>query len=222
MPGVRLSGLDSALSTLSALPAASREAAREAVNLTAKRIASTARDRTSRAYNVDADVLSPYIYVKQAAETGPLASVTLKVRALPITVFKPQIRMQPVPVRIFGRTPPVTLLLPHTYVAIFRGQAPKLLPGFFPLRQRSSGALAAGEKVRKRVGSTASGRGVRRDGSVGNKMTGPRFVTFPRKYLAALLPELLREAGQDVKVTFSAAWRRNRVKGRTRLQGNDL
>ncbi|MEQ1440576.1 hypothetical protein AAG565_14550 [Fontimonas sp. SYSU GA230001] len=63
---------------------------------------------------------------------------------------------------------------------------------------------------------TASGRGDYRDGGYGNKMTGWRFLTFTRRYLTELLPKVLSEAGDDLVLTFDAAWR----DARGRLRGN--
>ncbi|MES0872766.1 hypothetical protein [Sinimarinibacterium thermocellulolyticum] len=64
--------------------------------------------------------------------------------------------------------------------------------------------LASGDAIRKR---TSAARG---------KLTGMRFYTFGKRWLAQLLPELLKAGGDALQVSFDAAYRDRRG----RLRGN--
>lgn len=204
-----------ALGTLQALGPAAREAAREAVNTVAKNLAAGARDRTTAVYNIAAGDLAQFIGIKPAPQGSRRASVTLKVRAIPHEKFSPTVSMVPTPVRIFGRKTPATIPLAQVSLKIYRNGAPRVLRGYFPLRQRTSGALRKGEALRRRVGKSLK----RRDGTEGAKLTGLRYVTFPRRFLDRLLPELQKAAGDDVLVQFNAAWRKRTSRGQRELRG---
>jgi len=148
-------------------------------------------------YNIDSSELEKSIFVEIASQGRNTATVTLKVKALPIEKFRPQVEMRKVSVLAFGKYP-TTRELPHVRVQYFRRGRPQYIRPAFPLKQRSSGTLASGGKIRRRTGQA---RG---------KLTVLRYYTFPKRHLEKMLPELLKVAGENVTVTFSAAWR-NRV-----------
>lgn len=102
-----------------------------------------------------------------------------------------------------------TRTLPTIWVKRFRNGSAKQLGAYFPLHQRTSGALAGGESVRRRVGSNASGRGVSRDAQYeGNKLTGVRYYTFPKRFLAEIQPQLVEFVGSRGQVELRAAYRK--------------
>lgn len=195
MSRVSVQGADAALELVAALPDVSREAGRETVNSVARHLAQVARDKTAEVYNLAPSVLDSFIRVKEASEDGSGAEVTLQVRAIPYENFDPKVEFAPTPVRAFGRAQTTIVPLAQVAIKLFRRGTPRVLKGVFPLKQRKSGQLQPGEKLRRRIGP-------RRD-----RLTGLRYVTFPERFLERLLPELQQQAGDDVTLQFSAAWR---------------
>ena len=179
------------------------------VDQTAAATAARAVDFTADRYNVSKDLLSKYIYVRRAsiAKAGARGSVDLQIKALPIEVFGPQVVMREFIVR--GRTGARwRRKLPTIEVALFTGQPQRRLGKYFPKFSRNNGSLSASDGVLRRIGA---GRGERRDGTVGNRLTGVRFVTFPSKFLRdRLAPELQRFAGETLRVHIRAAYRNQR------------
>lgn len=184
--------------------------ARRAVDEAAAAIGREARRRTEAVYNLRANAISPYINVRsaQAVKGTALARVELAVRAIPIEVFAPQVRMQ-----TFSYTDSrgrrVTRELPAVYFTRLRGGAPRYLRVAFPLQQRNSGALSAGDSIRRRIGPDR------------DRLTRLRYFTFPSRFLKQdLLPHLKQFGGDSVRVSLREAIRTLTKRGRT-LRRND-
>lgn len=202
---VTFRGLDGALRELSALHAL-REVARTAADLTAAATRKKAIQLTTRRYNLDEDTLAPFVTLGQtgtAGQTDGYASVRLMARPIPIAVFNPTVRMQPV--RIAKRNGGTyTRRLPTVWVKRFRSGGAKQLKPFFPLEQRVDGATA--DSIRRRIGA---GR---------DRLTGPRFYTFPKRFLDEIRPQLVEFVGDRGSGELQGAYRKW-LKGQRVLRG---
>lgn len=203
---ITLSGLEGALAELSALPADAQAAAQEATQAVARSTKRRAITLTTQRYNLSADALDPFVEIGPVGNT-PYggASVTLRARPIPISAFAPQVRMRTFTLTSSrGRT--YTRKLPTILVKRFRKGGAKPLRPFFPLRQRSDGPLAASDDVRRRIGQARE------------RLTVPRFYTFPKRFLDEIRPQLVEHVGAQGSVELRAAWRK-RHKGYRVLRG---
>lgn len=205
---VRVTGLAETSRALGQSAEQLRDDAVTSVNTVVDRVAVSAARRFSQRVNLSAETLSQFIFTRRASvrADGVSGSVTLQVKAVPLSLFAPRVSVEQVTYnQVFGRSSrSYTRPMASVSVQIYRDQPARKLVGAFPLRQRNAGPLAAGELVRKRAGS---GFGERSDGSVGSKLTGFRYFTFPRKITDAVLPELQAEAGQALSLEFRTAYR---------------
>lgn len=217
--GVQVTGLREASKALAQTPAQVRQSAEQAVNGTVAHIEVEARTRASQRVNLPPETLRDFIFARRASvrANGIGGSVTLQVKAVPLGLFDPRVKLVPFTGPDSRQRRYQNRLLPQVSVAIFRGVRAKALPGGFVSGQRTDGALADGERVFKRAGR---GFGDRSDGSVGNKLTGFRFFTFPKRVISKLLPELQREAGKELDVQLRVAYRKN-LRGFRVLRRND-
>jgi hypothetical protein len=206
---VRVTGVQKLARQLGEQPAAFRDAAVEAVEGTIGEVAEKAVDWTADRYNLSKDTLRRHVVVRRASvrADGIRGSVDLHIKAIPLTEFGPQVRMRKLSVhsltgRLFQRE------LPTVEVSLYRGRRPRVLPGGFPLRQRNSGHLQAGDSIRRRIGKE---RG---------RLTGFRYYTFPRRVTDRLLPELRTLAEGRLTVMLRVAIRKQR-KGLRVLAGNE-
>jgi|GEM_PF-6111930 len=188
----------------SAVERASRTAGRQSVNRVANTVRSQAAKRTSAVYNLRQKTLREAISIKGASQGDDTATVTLHIRAVPLTEFSPRVRMQTFRFTdSLGRR--VNRRLPTVRLRIFRGGSARYIRPAFPLRQRYSGRLAAGDTIRRRAGSS---RG---------KLTSLRYYTFPNRFLRERLMPQLRDVVDDrLGIEFRAA-HRNQLR---RLLGN--
>lgn len=209
---ITLSGLEGALADLSALPADAKAAVQEAVQAVARSTKRRAIKLTTQRYNLDEETLDPYVALGKTGIT-PYggASVRLKARPIPISVFSPQVRMKTFTLTS-SRARTYKRKLPTVLVKRFRKGGAKPLKPFFPLRQRANGPLAASDAVRKRTGSKVSAKENRM------KLTGPRFYTFPKRFLDEIRPQLIEHVGEQGSLELRAAWRK-RHKGYRVLRG---
>ncbi len=187
-----------------AVERASATAGRQSVNRVANTVRSQAAKRTSAVYNLRQKTLRDAISIKGASKGDDTATVTLHIRAVPLTEFSPRVRMQTFKFTdSLGRK--VNRRLPTVRLRIFRGGSPRYIRPAFPLRQRYSGGLAAGDTIRRRTGSA---RG---------KLTSLRYYTFPNRFLRERLMPQLRDVVDDrLGIEFRAA-HRNQLR---RLRGN--
>lgn len=185
-----------------------RAAARDSVQSTLEYLKAEAARRTALRYSLSQDKLGSFVLVRRASVTadGVGGSVTLQLKAVPLTEFGAEVEMREFSLTSrAGRT--FTRRLPTVQVAIYRGRLPRALPGGFPLRQRNTGALLAGESVRRRA---SADRGTRRDGTYGAKLTGFRFYTFPTRITKQLVPQLSADVQRKLGVDFKVAYRKQR------------
>lgn len=188
----------------SSVERASRTAGRQSVNRVANTVRSQAAKRTAAVYNLRQKTLRKAISIKGASQGGDTATVTLHIRAVPLTEFSPRVRMQTFRFTdSLGRR--VNRRLPTVRLRIFKSGSARYIGPAFPLRQRYSGGLAPGDTIRRRAGSS---RG---------KLTALRYYTFPNRFLRQRLMPQLRDVVDDrVGVEFRAA-HRNQLR---RLVGN--
>lgn len=204
--GIRVTGLKQAVKELELLPAEIKAAAESAVNSVAEAAREAGVRKTLDRYTLDEETIRDAVFVRRASISGNRVSgsVQFQINAVPLSAFDTRVAIVNVPVRAFGRK--VVLRKLHAVnVRLYRGRNAKTLPGGFPLKQRSAGALRDGEKVRRRVGN---GFGVRNDGTLGTKLTGFRYYTFPKRITGPLLKELQREAEAGIKVALRVAYRK--------------
>lgn len=200
-------GFQRAQQELGALETEIKAAASEAVNQVGDLVAAHAIDTTTRKYNLEKDDLEPYVYVRRGGVGALHVSVELQVKAIPIELFQPRVRMVSVRMMVFGRYRR-TRLLPAIEIKRYRNRGYKLLYPYFPLHTRQAGALPRGDRIRRRVGSSRSGRGERRDGSYGAKLTGVRYYTFPRSFAEReLLPKAKSYGEKQLIIQFREAYR---------------
>ena len=218
---VTLGGLDGALTEVGALPAAAREAANAAAELTARATRLEAIRLTTRRYNLDADTLDPYVVGSygKGGRTDGWSSVTLLARPVPIQVFNPAVRMRTFRLVSRGRRPKTySRSLPTIVVKRMRQGSAKQLHPYFPLHQRTSGPLSPGDAVRRRIGSgRGDGRSVKTPYS-GNKLTGVRYYTFPKRFLDEIKPQLVEFVGDRGQVELRGALRK-RLRDQRVLRG---
>ncbi|MEQ8511567.1 MAG: hypothetical protein RLN67_03210 [Algiphilus sp.] len=178
-----------------------RAAADEAVNVSV--------DITSGRYNLTPDTVRRYVGVHRVSAGGTSATVRLKVRAIPIEEFAPEIRMRRFSwVDRLGRRH--TQMLPAVYFQRLRNRNPRYLRPAFPLQQRYSGQLREGGRIRRRVGEAR------------DRLTNIRYFSFPRRFLREdLLPQVQERVVGQFDLEFRAAFRRLGRGGRRRLTNND-
>lgn len=203
---VTFRGIDGAIGEISALPDQLKEAAREAAALTAAATRKKAITLTTLKYNLDEQTLDPYVttgYTGTGGRSDGWASVRLLARPIPISVFNPTVRMRNV--RIAKRAGgSYVRKLPTIWVKRFRAGGLKQLKPFFPLHQRTDGATT--DEIRRRIGS---GR---------ERLTVPRFYTFPKRFLDEIRPQLVAFVGERGQVELNGAVRK-RLRGQRVLRG---
>ncbi len=202
--GVSISGLNAVQNALASLHADAQAAATSALNETADLIAREAKKRTLSEYNIKPEALDRAISVSLASAGRTHATVTLKVKAIPFEEFSPTVQMVEFDVAAFGKYK-ARRQLPTVKVRYRKGGQARVIPGAFPLRQRESGALQAGEVIRKRTGRSR------------RNLTVLRYFTFPKRHMERLLPELEKLGGDNLQIRFDAAYRDRRG----RLRRND-
>lgn len=176
-----------------------------AINRTARDFRSRVLSKTTKVYNISRRELGPFVRERKASRASITASVSLAIRAIPIETFKPRVRMQKFTFRLRGRT--VTRTLPAIYLKRLRAEAAQYVGPAFPLTQRRSGALAAGEKVRRRIGSERE------------RLTRLRYYTFPREFIdEQLLPDAAAFIPERVALEIRRAVRRKTARGDTLRQ----
>lgn len=159
-------------------------------------------------YALSRNAIAPYLVLRRASPGRLYASLQFRARAVPIEAFKPRVEMRPVEIK--SRSGTRIQRLPHILLNRYVGKAPKLIPGAFPLRQRNTGRLRSGEKVRKR---TSRARG---------KLTPLRYYVFPERYLNdELLPHLQRLAGPALQISFRNVLRKRTARGRVLSRNTD-
>lgn len=198
---INLKGAKGALKDLSALPALMEQAAVEAVNATAKATRAEAIRLTTQTYNLSEDDLGPFVDFNPAGKTPSAgASVTLKVRAIPISAFNPTVRMIDYTLKSrAGRT--YTRELPTIWVKRFRNGSEKQFNPFFPLRQRDDGALSTADMARRRINKSTDPEQNR------HNLTQARFYTFPKRFLKEIKPKLRAFVGEHGSLQLKAAVR---------------
>lgn len=208
------------------MPADLQRNAVQSVNRVAERLAHRLAQKTSQKYALTLEQVTQYISVRQASQSaaGDSASVQLQIKAIPAEVFPIRVAMQRFALRqAFGRkTRTYTRALPVVQIKRYRDAGFHRLGKAFPLHQRESGALATGDSVRRRTGSTKEDS---RD-----KLTVMRFYTFPRAFVQdVLLPEAKVFVPQQYNIELRTAYRRQALRYsssaggrvvRRELQGN--
>lgn len=183
-------------------PAALNTQARLALNKVITAARTVASRKTTETYRLSTRQVLPYITARKvSASAGELSgSLELSIKPISIEAFKPRVVMKTVSYTWRGRT--VTRRLATIEVQRFVDGAPKLVGPAFPLTQRRTGLLRAGEQVRRRIGKDR------------NKLTRIRYYTFPRKFVAEqLAPAVQAFAPERFAIELLAA-RRFTTKGR--------
>lgn len=213
---VTLSGLDAARSDLRAVPALAEQVALDAVQATGKATKQEASRLTCKTYAIAAADLDPYITFTAARSAQGGASVRLLARPLPLSVFRPTVKMQTFTLRSSaGRT--YKRKLPTIWLKRFvKGSAKQLKP-YFPLHQRSTGPLASDDRAARRIG-TPGNFVFNSQGAPSDKLTGVRFYTFPKRFLQKLRPQLVEFIGDRGNLELRGAFRK-RFKGMRVLRG---
>lgn len=171
------------LETISRSQVASR------INKVARAARSDGIAKMRETYNISRNSLSPYLVLNRASPSKLEASLRFKIKAVPIEAFKPRVQMRPTTIKTRRGTR--VQRLPYILLNRYVGKAPKVIPGAFPLKQRTSGPLRSGEKVRRR---TSHKRG---------KLTRLRYYVFPERFLfGELLPYLRTRANGALVENF--------------------
>lgn len=181
-----------------ALPTAKdlRRIAQQGLNRTIDRARTFAGRKTSETYNLSTRDIAPYIRTSKVTVRSEKleGSVDLRVRAIPIETFKPRVVVRSFTYAWRGRT--ITRKLATIEVQRFRRGTPKLVGPAFPLQQRVTGRLRAGERVRRRTGPDR------------DKLTYIRYYTFPRRFVDETLTPAVREfVGPRLRIEIDAAFR---------------
>lgn len=216
---VKVTGLKQAAQDLGQLPGVLRASAEKAVNEAVEVVRSEAIKRAAQRVNLSEETLSSFVLARRASvrADGVSGSVQLQIKAVPLQEFGAQVKLEKFKGpdslnRVYRNR-----FLPAVRVAIYRGKRAKRLPGGFTSGLRGNGPLGSGERVYKRAGR---GYGERSDGTVGTKLTGFRFYTFPKRITDKLLPELQAVAGKQLNVSLRVAYRKQ-FRGLKVLRLND-
>lgn len=178
-----------------------------AINRVARDLRSRVLSKTVEIYNISRRDLTPYVTEKRASASNVSASVRLLIRAVPIEMFRPRVRMQKFTFTRNGRK--VTRTLPAIFLRRTRGGAEAYVPPAFPLHQRRTGLLGRGDSVRRRIGTDR------------DRLTRIRYYTFPQQFVdEVLLPDAQDYIGPAVNVELRRALRRTDARGRSRLVRN--
>jgi hypothetical protein len=191
---------------------------KEVIEIVAKSTKAEASRITRQTYALSEEDLDPYIRIGKLGNTPEGgASVRLMARPLPLSVFQPTVKMQAYTLKSrAGRA--YTRKLPTVWVKRFtRGSAKQLKP-YFPLRQRSNGPLSGSDSAARRVGTTKVGRVINGKSYEGNTLTGVRFYTFPKAFLAKIQPQLVAFVGDRGSLELREAFRKS-FKGMRVLRG---
>lgn len=199
-----------AAGTSRALRAVGTSAERDLVaslNRTARDFRARVLTKTTDVYNISRRELAKYVSTRDASPKSLEASVSLRIRAIPIEVFKPRVQMQSFSYQVGDNT--VTRLLPAIYLQRLKAEAPKYVGPAFPLQQRRSGELRAGERVRRRLGNGKTyvdpETGQERD-----SLTKLRYYTFPREFVEeVILPDAAEFIPSRVELEIRRAIRRD-------------
>jgi len=215
---VRVTGLRQTAQRLGQVPEALRASAVAAMTVATGKVRGEAIRLFAERVNLSEDTLGSFIEVGQTSvrADGVRGSVTLKVKAVPLTAFGAQVQMLPYTGPDSRGRRYKSRVLPQVRVALYRDQRPRILPGAFALRQRNNGPLNTSDRVVRRVGQ---GVGDRRDGSSGRKLAGFRFFTFPKRTTNQVLPALKAFAGEQFAVDLRVAYRKQ-LRGVRVLRGN--
>lgn len=187
-----------------------RQINQAALNRTIERARTFAGRKTVETYNLSTRQIAPYVRARKVTVRADKleGSVDLQIRAIPIETFRPQVVMRQITYSVRGRT--VTRRVATIELQRFRNGTPKLVRPAFPLQQRRTGRLRAGEKVRRRTGRAR------------DKLTKIRYYTFPRKFVAETLAPAVREfVGPRIRIELDAAFRAFSARaGRNTLRRN--
>lgn len=179
------------------------------INRTARDLRSRVVRKTTEIYNISRLDLTPFVSIRRASRNKISGQVSLLIRAIPIEFFRPRVKMQVFTFQSRGKT--VKRKLPAIYLRRFKGGKEKYVAPAFPLKQRTSGALRKGEKVRRRIDA-------RRE-----RLTRIRFYTFPQAFVAeTLLPDALEFIPERIQLEMRRALRRFNSRGDRALLGNNL
>ncbi len=173
-----------------------RQISQAALNRTIERARTLAGRKTVETYNLSTRQIAPYVRARKVTIKSDRleGSVDLRIRAIPIEVFRPQVVMKTITYTLRGKI--VTRRVATIELQRFRSGTPKLVRPAFSLTQRRTGRLRAGEKVRRRIGKER------------DKLTKIRYYTFPRKFVAeTLAPAVKVFAVQRIRVELDAAFR---------------
>lgn len=187
-----------------------RQINQAALNRTIERARTFAGRKTVETYNLSTRQIAPYVRARKVTVRAEKleGSVDLQIRAIPIETFRPQVVMKTITYTLRGQI--VTRRVATIELQRFRNGTPKLVRPAFPLAQRRTGRLRAGEKVRRRTGKE---RG---------KLTKIRYYTFPRKFVNETLAPAVREfVGPRIRIELDAAFRAFSARaGRSTLRRN--
>lgn len=190
---LQISGLTAVQAALSGMPDLARKGAAVGLHRAVQRLQGRVVKKAAETIALKQSVLrdSVRLSLEGLKEPNPSASVTLVVRPVRVQEFPVRVRMVEVGLRSrAGRT--FVRRLPVVEAQIYKGRYSHL-PSGFPLRQRFSGALVSGEKVRRRTGNAR------------DKLTAFAMRTFTRKLLDTLVPELRAEGAQIAQVEVERA-----------------
>lgn len=214
---VSIGGVDAALSDLGAVPALVEKMSKEVVEKVAKGTKGEASRLTRKTYAISEQDLDPFIAIGRLGNTPQGgASVTLKARPLPLSVFQPTVKMQTYTLTS-SKGKSYARKLPTLYVKRFARGAAKQLKPYFPMHQRSNGPMSASDRAVRRIGSKGNFIYNSR-GDAAEKLTGVRFYTFPKAFLSKIRPQLVSYVGVQGSLELRAAFRKQ-FKGMRVLRG---
>lgn len=179
----------------------------QGLNRTIDRARTLVGRKTVETYNLSTRQIAPYITARRVSQSATQleGSVDLHLRAIGIETFRPRVVLRSFTYLINGRE--VTRRLPTIELQRFRNGSPKLVKPAFPLHQRRTGQLRAGDTVRKRTGTAR------------DKLTPIRYYTFPRRFIDETLAPAVREfAGPRLAIELDAAFRAFSSRGRRELK----
>lgn len=160
------------------------------LNKIGRAVRTAAIDHMRETFNLSRPVLGLYMVLNRARASNLAASVRFRLKGVPLEFFNPRIEMRPVP--IHTRRGTRVQRLPHVIVKRYTKRGAHVIPGAFPLRQRTTGRFKAGsDRIRKRISAARE------------KLTRMRFYVFPQRYLYGdLLPFVKNLATDRLAIDF--------------------
>lgn len=148
------------------------------INRVTRDMGSRIAKQASETVNLSRSEIRQYIALGKATKNQASAITRLKVRRVPIELFKPRVEM-----RVFNfvsrKGKSYRRKLPTIHLRRLRNGPEEYVQPAFPLTQRRSGKLRSGEKVQRRVGEDRE------------RLTRISYFSFPKEFIEGkVLPDI--------------------------------